>query len=157
MAEYPYPRWVRERAKCSVSFLFDLLLDAVRQDVDDANSHSPLLTEGYVFYLDVEDKKQEEDTRTRFQVRRGLKDRLTSPHSSDREYITVKFQLMNGGIKISCPHHPLFDSSFWVFSDWNADRQACRLKIGEQIYQPWEISQLTLGYLFFDTLRPSTS
>ncbi len=153
MAEYPYPRWVLDRAQCNVSLLFELLLASVRQDIDDAKRCSPLLKEGYKFFLD----ESGSDQPILFKVRRGRDSSMFLPSSSDREHITVIFRLMNGGIKIDCPHHPLHAPSFWAFSDWNADQQTCRLKIGERIYQPWEVSRLALGYLFFDTLCPSTS
>lgn len=132
------PRWVKSQAECNIAFLFEALLKEVERDVHDANEYSPLLRDGYQFRLTV----PANEPPVCFEVRRFI------PSSNDQPRV-VKFECLQGVIKITGARHSNHPSTICGMPYWEPESNRCSLVVSEHSYELWQISQLALSSLIF--------
>lgn len=133
------PNWVAERARCNLAGMFAALVEHIKKDVKEINRLPSARRQDHEF-----------DTGTvpgfgnsSFTVfwRRGSNPNHTS---SDR----VLFEMNTTSMSFQRPH----EEKIAIVPKWNHDETKCELYIGDEKYEPWQISQMALCEFFFGTI-----
>ena len=133
MADSERPNWVPERAKCNTSVLLEALSQIIEKDVEQANETLGLEDNPFTSELD-----------------RGV---VEVKRPSFRRPPAVFFVRNTEEIEITGYFNPSTQAfAFAVVPEWDTKACSCRLKIVGQertAYEPWQIVQLALAWLFF--------
>ena len=145
LGEESSPNWVASRANCSLDAAFEVLFKIVQRDVLEANNLEAGLRGNATFdsYIDWSDPTPTL-TITRF-----------AGDGPDRQRVfSVQFVKSEVAIRVQASFP---DRSFFARPHWNERSNRCRLEVEGDYLDPWEVSQLVLGPLFFcREIKPST-
>ena len=131
------PNWVAERAKCNLELVFDALCQVLARDVEAMNEVSERQRLGRQFQLEV----NADGTRPLASV--------TQVQSTDRlvtQKAYARFESRETAISIQASSLPQLA---FACVRWDERARACKLYIGENRYEVWELSQWVLGPMFF--------
>jgi len=128
-------QWVQARAECSAAKIFHLLKSQVTHDVELRNEMAT--GQGYKFGTHFE--------RNTFVVF------LDSMFHMENPYRLVRFFLE--GEQISARYGN--DAIIWTARLTLDDSGKCRLKIGDKLFELWQVSYMALEKLFFEIIKPA--
>ena len=131
------PNWVAERAKCNLELIFEALCQVLDRDVGAMNAVPERQRLGRQFQLEV----NADGTRPIAQV--------TQVHSTDSlvtQKVYARFESGETAISIQASS---LSQSVLARVRWDEQARACKLYIGKDRYEVWELSEWVLGPMFF--------
>ena len=131
------PNWVVERAKCNLELIFDALCQVLERDVDAMNAVPERQRLGRQFQLEV----NADGTRPIALV--------TQVHSTDslvKQKAYARFESRKTAISIQASS---LSQLALALVRWDERARACKLYVGDDRYEVWELSQWVLGPIFF--------
>ena len=141
----PPPNWVAERARCNLDLTWESLIQVVQRDVVEANKIPTSVRGDYIF--DIE--RNDEGTSPTLRVGR----READGHEYNGSVTFTKFP---SSIIVSSPYFGLTHGTdvarITATPEWSEQTLSCRLHVNGEQHKVWELSQIVLGPLFFQSL-----
>ena len=135
--------WVAKRAACNLNAKFEELFHAVEYDICEINKLLEKECRGHLFKASTNGERVRSKFKE-FRVVRFLKD---SP--DDPQVAGVTFEKEKAAISIHSPY--VKNASFSVCPQWDEQDTSCKLYIGDECCEIWQVSQKALGTFFFET------
>ena len=142
MKEQEPVNWVKRRGECTPDAALDLFNTQIQYDIEELHNLPPKRRRYSKFYV----KRTDTCTlRVAGEIEKNCQQ--ISGHAAGDSVGHVIFETEND-TKISVKM-PSQEREFTIILVWNDEEAVCEFKVGDKIYEPWQICQKALLPLFF--------